>query len=104
MKTQKRLRDVARHDAPQESNNQLTTSPGQSSDQDRHPVAVTKLGEAYPPCRGRSLWAFVVHYSNCNGVHLHRGGPPRRDGHLRDAPCGTSYRIIAIPVQGRAVS
>jgi hypothetical protein len=50
---------------------------------------------AFGPCRGRTMWSYAVRCSRCGGTHLHRGGPPREDGHLRTAPCGLTYRVLA---------
>lgn len=45
------------------------------------------------PCPGRDLWSSRV-VDRLGHVHQHRGGPPTRDGHLREAPCGEVYRIV----------
>ena len=44
------------------------------------------------PCPGRSMWQHRVVDSRGH-VHLHRCGPPRKDGYLRTAPCGDVYVI-----------
>lgn len=49
---------------------------------------------AYSPCPGRRLWIYAARCPSGHGTHLHRGGPPRPDGHLRTAPCGVTYRIV----------
>lgn len=69
------------------------------------PEALIERAAAYGPCAGRSLWAYLVRCSRCGGAHLHRGGPPRPDGHLRTAPCGQTYVLVArtvLPAIGRA--
>lgn len=52
------------------------------------------LSVAYGPCFRRRLWTYAVACPRGHGVHLHRGGPPRPDGHHRTAPCGAEYTIL----------
>lgn len=68
--------------------------PGPAAADATSPAAVRAVA-AYGPCRGRTLWTYPVRCDRCRGVHLHRGGPPRTDGHLRTAPCGQTYVIVA---------
>jgi hypothetical protein len=77
----------ATHEAP--TSTHLTKGPGHNT-----PCPYVWASAAYPPAPGRRLWHYAV---DCLGghVHLHRGAAPAPAGHLRTAPCGHTYRILA---------
>ncbi len=52
-------------------------------------------GVAYGPTAGRGLWWYAVTCPRGHGVHLHRGGPPRQEGHPRTPPSGEAYVVLA---------
>lgn len=76
--------------------NQIASAAASSKYDSTDPNGIRAVhGAAYGPTFGRALWVYPVDCPRGHGVHMHRGGPPKPEGHLRSAPCGETYVILA---------